>query len=115
MLSTIACISQIVLAAWVILSYAPSSTPSILAMRVPRIRPNLRTWAAIIAILGADFAANAYFGRSIGVAVRLDLCDTAVIAALLFSMMQGETLPRDLWGLPFGVGLLGLMLTWMVL
>jgi hypothetical protein len=87
MLSLVACISLPVLAAWVIFSYVPSSRESILAQRLPRLRPTLRVWAVVIAILAIDFAANSLCNRYPGLVVRLDACDTVFILLSALEMI----------------------------
>jgi hypothetical protein len=108
MLSLVACISLPVLAAWVIFSYVSSSRESILAKRLPRLRPTLRVWAVVIAILAIDFAANSLCNRYPGLVVRLDACDTVIILLSALEMMFCQASARDLWAQAFAVGLLGM-------
>jgi hypothetical protein len=111
MVSAVAFISLPICAAWIIVSYLPTSRPSILARPLPHLRLTLRIWAVVIVMLAIDFAINAVVERSYpGLFVRLAVCDTAAILLSVGSMLVSEPTPRDLWALGFGVGCLGLML-----
>jgi hypothetical protein len=112
MLTAVTSVSFPMLAAWVIISYLPSSRPSILARPLPRLRPTLRVWAAVIAILAIDFAINSVVSRHYpGLFVRMAICDTASILLSGFELMFCKPTPnvRDLWALGFAVGCLGSM------
>lgn len=110
MVSFVAFLSLPICAAWVIVSYLPTSRPSVLSRPLPRLRLTLRVGAVIIAILAIDFAINAVVDRCYpGLFVRLAVCDTAAILLSVGSMLMSEPTPRDLWALGFAAGCLGVM------
>ena len=87
MVSFVAFLSLPICAAWVIVSYLPTS-PSVLSRPLP-LRLTLRVWALIIAILAIDFAINAVVDRCYpGLFVRLAVCDTAAILLSVGSMLM---------------------------
>lgn len=109
MLSIIACYSMYVAIPLLAVSLTVSPKDCLLGgKRLPRIRPKLWGYAALIALLAIDFAMiprvnNPAYG------LRFYASDVAVILVpLLFGMFTRQSI-WDLWCLAVIVGLLGML------
>lgn len=92
-----------------VFSLFPSPKESLLARRLPKPRPTLRVWAMLVAVLAVDFA-MIRLCCSIPVPLCLYVSDVAVVMVPLLASMYDHRTVGELWGLAFGVGLVGLSL-----
>ena len=92
----------------IVLSYALSPKEGIVARRIPKIRPTLRVCCLLIAILAIDFAANSLWRaeRRSSSYSRMWMRPWSVVGN---SLALTLTAARDLWGLGFCVGVIGML------
>jgi hypothetical protein len=109
MLSLFLSLDLLIFAPFVLLSYAPSATESIFAMRLRRLRLTLRVWSLLILILTIEFAVNSFFWRrDPEVFIPICACDAALVILSTSLMARVRTTPRDLMALGYVVAIMGL-------